>query len=91
MFLSEICWRSGVPFEGEQEGEGRSFRDRKGQAFPACEPRKGHFGGTERRDIGLSPYKIRKIHEIHPKMPMGLVSNDLKRPLDEIGREESKG
>jgi hypothetical protein len=28
--MSEVCWRSGEPIEGEQEGESRSFRDRKG-------------------------------------------------------------
>ena len=42
--LSVICYKSGVPIEGEQEGESRPFRGRKGQVFPACEPRKGHFG-----------------------------------------------
>jgi hypothetical protein len=45
--MSEICWRSGVPIEGEREGENRSFRDRKGKVFPACEPREGHFGSAE--------------------------------------------
>jgi len=45
--LSEICWRSGVPIEGERGGESRSFRDRKGQVFPAREPRKGHSGSIE--------------------------------------------
>jgi len=45
--LSEVCWRSGVPIEGEREGESRSFRDRKGKVFPAREPRKGHFGSIE--------------------------------------------
>ena len=47
MSLSEVCRRSGVPIEGEREGESRSFRDRKGQVFPAREPRKGHFGSIE--------------------------------------------
>ena len=47
LFLSVICWKSGVPFEGEREGESRPFRGRKGQVFPICEPRKGHFGGIE--------------------------------------------
>ena len=45
--LSEICWRSGAPIEGEREGESRSFRDRKGKVFPAREPRKGHSESTE--------------------------------------------
>ncbi len=35
------------PIEGEQEGESRPFRGRKGQVFPACKPRKGHFGSVE--------------------------------------------
>jgi len=45
--MSVICWRSGVPIEGEQGGEDRPFRGRKGKVFPACEPRKGHFESTE--------------------------------------------
>jgi hypothetical protein len=47
LFVSAICWRSGVPFEGEQGGESRPFRGRKGKVFPTCEPREGHFGGIE--------------------------------------------
>jgi hypothetical protein len=53
LFLSEVCWKSGVPTEGEREGEGRPFRGRKGQVFPAREPRKGHFGSIERGDKGF--------------------------------------
>jgi len=33
--------RWGTP-EGEREGENPAFRAGKGQAFPTCEPRKGH-------------------------------------------------
>ncbi len=54
MFLSEICWRSGVPIEGEQEGESRPFRGRKGQVFPACEPRERVTPeALKRRDNGF--------------------------------------
>jgi hypothetical protein len=45
--MSIFCGRCGVPIEGEQEGESHLFRGWKGQVFPACEPRKGHFGSTE--------------------------------------------
>jgi len=39
VFLSEICWRSGVPIEGEQEGEGRSFRETgRGKHSPPASP-----------------------------------------------------
>ena len=51
--LSKICWWSGVPIEGEREGESRSFRDRKGQVFPAREPRKGHSESTEAKGQGV--------------------------------------
>jgi|GEM_PF-3383355 len=30
MFLSEICWSSGVPIEGEQKGENQPFSGWKG-------------------------------------------------------------
>jgi len=53
--LSEICWRSGAPIEGEREGESRSFRDRKGKVFPAREPRKGHSASTEAKGQGVFP------------------------------------
>ncbi len=47
LFLSVIGWRSEVPIEGEQEGESRPFRGRKGHVFCACEPRKVPLGGIE--------------------------------------------
>jgi len=53
LFLSEVCWKSGVPTEGEREGESRPFRGRKGRVFPARESRKGHFGSIERGDKGF--------------------------------------
>ena len=53
--MSEVCWRSGGPIEGEREGESRPFRGRKGQVFPACGPRKGHFGSIEAKGQSCSP------------------------------------
>ena len=55
--MSEICWRSGVPIEGEREGESRPFGGRKGQVFPARESRKGHFGSTEAKGQWFSSHK----------------------------------
>ena len=55
--MSEFCWRSGVPIEREQEGENRSFRDRKGEVFPACEPRKGHLTSIGAKGQECSPMK----------------------------------
>jgi len=51
--LSEVCWRSGEPIEGEREGESRSFRDRKGQVFPARDPERVTLEALKRRDKGL--------------------------------------
>ena len=53
MSLSEVCWRSGEPIEGEREGESRSFRDRKGQVFPARDPERVTLEALKRRDKGL--------------------------------------
>ena len=53
MFLSETCWSSGVPIEGEQEGEGQPFRGWKGQVFPTCEPRKGRCASREAKRLGI--------------------------------------
>ncbi len=58
--LSVIYWRSGVPIEGEQGGEGQPFRGWKGQVFPACEPRKGHFEGMEAKGQLCSLIKDKK-------------------------------
>jgi hypothetical protein len=46
--MSDVAGEVG-PLEGEQEGESPAFRAGKGQAFPTCEPRKGHFGSTGAR------------------------------------------
>ncbi len=59
--LSVNCWRGGEPIEGEQGGESRPFRGRKGQVFPACEPRKGHLRGAEARGQGCSIMKMRMV------------------------------
>ncbi len=63
--MSVIRWRSGVPIEGEQEGEGQPFRGWKGQVFPACEPRKGHFESTEAKGQGCSLMENRICHIIN--------------------------
>ncbi len=57
MSLSEVCWKSGVPIEGEREGEGRSFRDRKGQVFHARNPERVTLEALKRRDKGFLRHK----------------------------------
>jgi hypothetical protein len=49
---------SGGPIEGKQEGESPAFRAGKGQAFPACEPRKGHCGSVGAKGQWGSPLEI---------------------------------
>jgi len=64
LLLSVICWRSGAPIEGEQEGESQPFRGWKGQVFPACNPRKGHFGSIEAKGQGSPSQKYLISNEI---------------------------
>jgi len=45
------------PIAGEQGGESGAFRAPKGQVFPACEPRQGHFGSVGAKRQGCSPKK----------------------------------
>jgi hypothetical protein len=46
-YAEEVGYPSRVsgacPERSRRKGEGRPFRGRKGQVFPTCEPRKGHF------------------------------------------------
>ncbi len=63
--MSVICWRSGVPIESEQEGESQPFRGWKGEAFPACELRKGHFESTEAKGQWCSLMKSKICHMIN--------------------------
>jgi hypothetical protein len=88
LFLSVICWKSGVPFEGEQEGESRPFRGRKGQVFPAGEPRKGHFGGIEAKK--WRSHILKYLFQIKPKYYENIVIKTPETPVFLIGNYEEK-
>ena len=45
------------PFPGELGGESEAFGAPKGQAFPACERREGHFGSVGVKRQGRFPEK----------------------------------
>jgi hypothetical protein len=51
--LSEICWRSGVPIEGEQEGESRPFEAGRGKYSPPASPERVTPEALKRRDNGF--------------------------------------
>jgi|GEM_PF-2042599 len=64
MFLSETCWSSGVPIEGEQEGESQPFSGWKGYVFPTCESRKGRCVSREAKRLRDSLKKCKIINKI---------------------------
>jgi len=83
---------SGGPIEGKQEGESPAFRAGKGQAFPACEPRKGHCGsvGAEGQwgslheiEISLTIQGVTSIHHVTPRELRWII-------IYEILREDTK-
>jgi hypothetical protein len=78
--LSVNCWRGGVPIEGEQEGESRPFRGRKGQVFPTCEPRKDHLESTEAKGQKCSIMKMR-IDNTFSESEMGFGQQPICRLL----------
>jgi hypothetical protein len=65
---------SGGPIEGKQEGESPAFRAGKGQAFPACEPRKGHCGSVGVKGQWGSPHEI-EISLVFGELPVFMMSN----------------
>ncbi len=79
LFLSANCWRGGVPIEGKQGGESRSFRGRKGQVFPACEPRKGHLGSAEAKGQWCSLMKMRMVQNRFSENERGIRATGKKR------------
>jgi hypothetical protein len=65
---------SGGPIEGKQEGESPAFRAGEGQAFPACEPRKGHCGSVGAKGQWGSPHEI-EITPLFRELRVFIMSN----------------
>jgi len=88
--MSVNCWRGGEPIEGERGGENRPFRGRKGQVFPACEPRKGHLGSAEAKGQGYSFMKMRMVRNSFQRAKWVLGNSPLTgkiAPLTQGGGE----
>jgi hypothetical protein len=64
----------GAPIEGKQEGESPAFRAGKGQAFPACEPRKGHCGSVGAKGQWGSLHEI-EISPLFRELRVFIMSN----------------
>ncbi|MFH1623754.1 MAG: hypothetical protein ABID54_01180 [Pseudomonadota bacterium] len=61
MSHGEICWSSGVPIEGEREGEGQPEEAGRGKYSPPANPERVTAEVLERRDKGVH------VHRPSPK------------------------